>query len=88
MLEVERDAEQITNVVQEAGPFAQAHASAPSDCAEWAVNCCAGTREAFCRAWDNPPTTQTASHNAPQRIVFEQLDPLVPTAAGLSGPLH
>jgi len=80
--------EEITSVVQEAEAFAQAHLSDPSAWREWAVQASPGTREAFRCVWDNTPTIDTISHSAPQRIVFEHLDPLIPTMAGLSHPLR
>ena len=80
--------EEVTSVVQEAEAFAQAHPSDPSAWREWAVQAPPGTRDAFRRVWDNTPTIDTSSHSAPQRIVFEHLDPLIPTMAGLSHPLR
>jgi hypothetical protein len=76
--------EEITSVVQEAEAFAQAHPSEPMAWHEWAVQASPEKREAFRRVWDNTPTVDTASHSAPQRILFEHLDPLIPTMAGLS----
>jgi hypothetical protein len=80
--------EQITSVVQDAEAFAQAHPSDPSAWKEWALQASAETREALRRVWDNTPTMETASHTAPQRIIFEHLDPHVPTMSGLSRPLR
>ena len=80
--------EDVSRIVQEAEAYAQAHPANPSAWREWALDAPSETREALRRVWDNTPTTQTGSHSAPQRIVFEHLDPLLPTMAGLSRPLR
>ena len=80
--------EDISRMVQEAEAFAQANPANPSAWRAWALHAPPETREAFRRVWDNTPTTQTSSHSAPQRIVFERLDPLVPSMSGLSESLR
>jgi hypothetical protein len=80
--------EEIVRVVQDAEVFAQANPDNPTTWREWALAAPSPTREAVRKIWDNTPTTETASHSAPQRIVFEHLDPHVPTMAGLPRPLR
>ena len=87
-VEVAVTPEDISRIVQEAETYAQANPANPSAWREWALQAKPETREALRRVWDNTPTTQTASHTAPQRTAFEHLDPYVPTMGDLSRPLQ
>jgi len=79
--------EEIMGGVQGADAFALAHPSDLSAWTEWALHA-SGNPRGTAPGLDNTPTTQNGSHSAPQRIVFEHFDALVPTMAGLSDEEH